>query len=146
MNFSWLVPDKLAGCMGPVVPEEFLYLKRQGIGAIVRLEEDTMSGEGAGLADMAEFVPELQPPSFSQMDRMIAFISKQIGEGVPVAVSCRAGLGRTGTVLACHLVSAGYGAEEAIERVRRLRPGSVESPVQQEFVYRYEGRLRETPG
>ena len=142
MNFSWVIQGKLAGSMGPVHEEELLYLKERGIGAIVRLERRTISGEGAGLADMGEPVPDSYPPTMSQIDRIIDFINDQVRKDAPVAVSCRAGIGRTGTVLACYLVHTGYSARDALERVRTLRPGSVESPEQLDFVYRYEERLK----
>ena len=142
MNFSWIIPDQLAGSMGPVLPEDLSYLENKGIKAIVRLEPRTISGEELGLVDMAEYVPDFQAPTVSQIDRIIAFVRHHIGNDAPVAVCCKAGLGRTGTVLACYLVHTGYTARDAIERVRSLRPGSVESPFQQEFVYRYEDRQK----
>ena len=41
-------------------------------------------------------------------------------------------MGRTGTVLACYLLASdeGLGPEEAVRRVRALRPGSVKTPAQ----------------
>ena len=43
---------------------------------------------------------------------------------------CNASMARS-PLLACYLVSSeGFGAEEAIRRVRALRPGSVETPAQ----------------
>ena len=143
MNFSWVIPGKLAGSMGPVLDEELAYLKEQGIGAIVRMEQRTISGERIGLVDMAEFVPDFQATSLDQAERILDFIDEQIKKDIPVVVSCKAGVGRTGTMLACHLVRTGYGAEDALRYVRRLRPGSVESPHQQEFVYAYELWLRD---
>ena len=146
MNFSWVIPDQLAGSMGPVKRAELIYLKERGIGALVRLEWRTISGGEEGLVDLAEPVPDSQAPTFPQIDRIIGFIGDRISEGVAVAVSCRAGIGRTGTVLACYLVHTGHTAQDAMEQVRSLRPGSVESPAQRDFVYLYEERLRETSG
>ncbi|KAL7676195.1 hypothetical protein ACOME3_002451 [Neoechinorhynchus agilis] len=58
-------------------------------------------------------------------------------ENKKVAVHCHAGLGRTGFIIACYLV---YEAQfhqkckmqhrEAIEFVRRKRPGSIQTPIQ----------------
>lgn len=141
MNFSWIIEGKLAGCMGPVSHKDLLFLKEQGVGALVRMEQDTISSEEGGLNDLAEFVPDLEPPTDSQLDLMIAFVKEQISNEVPVAVSCKAGLGRTGTVLACYLLREGYSAGDAIERIRRLRPGSIESPGQRSFVHDFQGRL-----
>lgn len=146
MNFSWVIPGKLAGSQGPVIPEELTYLKGHGIRALVRLEQRTTSGESLGLADLAEFVPDMHAPTNGQIDRIIAYMDRHIEAGSAVAVSCRAGYGRTGTVLACYLVHTGYSAGDALKQVRELRPGSVEAPVQQEFVHGYEKRLRNTPG
>ena len=87
MNFGWINPGNLAGCQGPVRQEDLLYLKRQGIGALVRMEERTISGAEAGLDDLGEYVPDSMPPSFEQMDRIVAFIDEQVRQGHPVAVS-----------------------------------------------------------
>jgi hypothetical protein len=47
-------------------------------------------------------------------------------------VHCAAGMGRTGTVLACYLVKyQKYSAKDAIEKVRTERPGSIQSEVQE---------------
>lgn len=142
MNFSWIIEGKLAGSMGPVDRQQLQYLKDQGVGALVRMERRTVSGEDVGLVDMAEFVVDFTPPTQDQIDRMIAFIDDQIAASTPVAVSCQAGVGRTGTVLACYLVHTGYEAGDAIAEVRRLRPRSVEAPGQVESVYQYQERLR----
>ena len=75
---------------------------------------------------------------------MLAFIDEQTGAGRPVAVSCYAGIGRTGTVLACCLVSRGASPADAVAEVRRLRPGSIQTPEQEAAVYEY-ARLHAGP-
>ena len=72
---------------------------------------------------------------------MVLFISKAIAAGRPVGVSCGAGLGRTGTMLACYLVSNGLDAEKAINEVRAKRPGSIETKAQSDAVHAYAGQL-----
>lgn len=146
MNFSWIIDGKLAGSMGPVNRQQLLHLKDQGVGAVIRMEHRTVSAEEVGLVDMAELVADFAPPTLDQIDRMIAFIDDQVAAASPVAVSCRAGVGRTGTVLACYLVHTGYDAGEALAEVRRLRPGSVEAASQEQTVYKYEERVRRTRG
>ena len=56
--------------------------------------------------------------------------------GGRVFVHCRMGLGRTGTVGARLLVELGMDPLEAIEAVRRARPGAVETDAQEEHVRR----------
>jgi protein-tyrosine phosphatase len=62
-----------------------------------------------------------------------------------VAVHCGAGLGRTGVVLACYFVSKGLNAPNAIARVRRLRPGSVETEEQADAVAEFARRSNKDP-
>lgn len=51
-----------------------------------------------------------------------------------LAIHCLAGIGRTGLVACRLLVEQGMGPEEALRRVRRARPGSVESLSQEDYV------------
>ena len=76
---------------------------------------------------------------------MIVFIDLQTGQQKPVVVSCYAGIGRTGTVLACYLVHRGEEPAEAINRVRQLRPSSIQTPEQEAAVYQYADWAR-NPG
>lgn len=56
---------------------------------------------------------------------------------------CAHGKGRTGTILACYLVRKySLSAEEAIQRLRALRPGSVETSGQEKIVSLYEQFMR----
>ena len=72
----------------------------------------------------------------------ISGIAKANERGMGVAVHCGAGLGRTGTVLACWFVHRGQTAQHAIAEVRRLRPGSIETEEQAQAVLQYSRRKR----
>ena len=58
-----------------------------------------------------------------------------LGEGLSIALHCRGGLGRTGTIAARLLVELGSAPATAIERVRAVRPGSIETRAQESFVH-----------
>ena len=143
LNFGWVIHGSLAGAQGPTSNRDLMFLRLQTIGAIVRMEEKTISGAGLELVDMYEAVTDFTPPNPDQLDRMVSFISDQIETWErPVVVTCFAGLGRTGTVLAAYLVYTGYTAERAVRLVREFRPQSIQTRDQEDAVYQYQDRLK----
>ena len=151
-NFSWLVPGVLAGLAHPGGPsydadmdqaglrEALGFLREQGIGAIVSLTEyplDSTTVEACGFEYLQRPVPDMEPPAIDDIETVVEFVDKASLRGIGTGVHCLAGLGRTGTMLACYLVSKGEDASAAVARVRRERPGSVETPAQEEVVLQY---------
>lgn len=143
MNFGWVLNDELAGSQGPTSFDDLSFLYHQGVRAVIRMEERTIAadtGKMVDLVDMFELVPDFTPPEPDQIQRMIEFIDEQTESNRPVVVSCYAGIGRTGTVLACYLIHRGHDPAEAITMLRDLRPGSVQTPEQEAAVYAYAQR------
>lgn len=148
MNFGWVLENELAGSQGPVSMQDLFFLYQQGVRAVIRMEERTIPADTGGYVDIVDlYVPvrDFTPPSQEQIQQMVDFIDEQaVRNDRPVVVSCYAGIGRTGTVLACYLVSRGMWPGDAVNEVRRLRPGSIQTPEQEAAVYEYHrGR---TPG
>ena len=118
-------------------------LKTQGIGALVRLVEPdetlvtTKDVNDAGLEDYNEPVRDFRTPTQEQIDKTITYIDSHLERGVPVGVSCNAGIGRTGVILACYLVHEGFTAKDAIELVRKKRDRIPEVPEQVEAIKDY---------
>ena len=82
-------------------------------------------------------VVDMTAPATGQIREFVDFVRQAHNDGLAVGVHCMAGLGRTGTMIACWLVSEGMTPDEAIEHVRRIRPGSVENEVQERAVHRW---------
>ena len=140
MNFSWVIDGELGGSQGPAAHHDLFFLYSQGVRAVIRMEERTIPARGEGMADLVDMfepVPDFTAPTMEQTRRMVSFIDEQTAAGKPVAVSCYAGVGRTGTVLACYLVHRGAAPEEAVQRVRELRPGSIQTREQEAAVYEF---------
>ena len=70
-----------------------------------------------------------------QIDRRVKFIEAESETWErPIGVTCAAGIGRTGSVLACYFVSVGYSSQNAIDYIRQLRPGSIQTVEQEQAV------------
>ena len=83
-------------------------------------------------------IPDGSPPrDRAAMVAILASIATARSGG-HVAVACMGGVGRSGTVVACALVAAGWTPEEAIGRVRQVRhPTAVETRAQEDFVRKF---------
>ena len=80
-------------------------------------------------------MPDGSPPADdATMEAILDVISVGRDDG-DVAVACMGGVGRTGTVVACALIRAGWDPDDAIAHVRGLRhPTAVETAAQERFV------------
>ena len=97
----------------------------------------------AGLEDYNEPVRDFMAPTQEQIDKIITYIDLHLERGIPVGVSCNAGIGRTGVILACYLVHKGFTAKDAIELFRKKRDRLPEVPEQIEAIKEYS--LRTSP-
>ena len=59
--------------------------------------------------------------------------------GGRVLIHCRGGLGRTGTLAARLLMEEGMDAESAMCAVRKVRPGAIETEIQEEYLREFRG-------
>ena len=57
-----------------------------------------------------------------------------------IAIHCKGGLGRSGTIAALLLRHLGFSAEKSIELVRKSRPGAIETEEQEIFIQSTSGR------
>jgi len=156
-NFSWVIPDKLAGS---AIPDEAyggrtpLYgsgrasgtdltdLYRRGIRVLVSLTDRAQDlgphCRAAGLDWHYYPITDFGiPRSIESFDILISTIIDSMNRNRPVCVHCFAGIGRTGLVMCCtvgrylHLRP-----DRAIAAVRKIR-SALETREQESFVRHY---------
>ena len=142
-GFTWVDKPHLAALARPSEAGDLVWLRKQGIELLIALTEDPPRRDwvnDAGLMVMHVPVEDMEAPTQEQLERCVSAIERANGHGMGVAVHCGAGLGRTGVVLAAHFVTKGTSAQNAIGKVRRLRPGSIETDEQAEAVVEFARR------
>jgi atypical dual specificity phosphatase len=145
-GFSWIDKPLLAGLAHPESEEDLEWLRKNGIEILMSLTEEPVRRDwvnNAGLLVVHEPMVDMEAPPLEQLNRCVATIERARANKMGVAVHCGAGLGRTGVVLAAYLIYKGASAREAIARVRKIRPGSIETSEQAEAVTEFARQKKE---
>lgn len=82
-----------------------------------------------------------RPHEDDGFDAFVAGVRAALDDGRRVVAHCRGGIGRSGLLAACLASTYGLDARSAIERVRRARPGAVETRPQEGYVARFAERF-----
>jgi len=145
---TWITPS-LAACSYPDSDNALVELASEGVSLLINLHTRTNGAPRParhGITELHLPTRDFTAPTLDQIERGIAALRQAVSDGRRAAVHCGAGLGRTGTLVACYLVASGTSASEAIKAVRRARPGSIETRGQETLVHRYENSLRRAGG
>jgi atypical dual specificity phosphatase len=147
----WLVPNLLCGLSRPGISiaasRQFQELFESGIRILLCVEERCLYSPAEprehGLELHHFCVSDMAPPTFNQAIDICRLVEPAIRANKGIAVHCRGGLGRTGTVLAAILIWFGDAAESAISKVRAARPMAIQSPAQSRFLFDFAERIRD---
>lgn len=124
-------------------------LRDAGISHLLSLTELPFPPAEARLSDIscsALPMPDMQAPSVVDGLALCEWIDRLLQAGHAVAVHCKAGLGRTGTVLAMYAIwhtKAEWDAQKAITKVRSLHAGMIQSVAQESFLEEFAREVRE---
>jgi len=143
-KFSWLIEKKLAGSGIPTSINEAQWVIEQGVKSIVTVREEPLDDDWVKDVNYLHVHSnDMGVPEFDDLVSAVDFIHRRITDNEPVMVHCLAGLGRTGTLLACYLIKyQKMSADDAIQKVREERPGSIQSYPQEEIIFQFEKSIQ----
>ncbi|KAH8281435.1 hypothetical protein KR054_000451 [Drosophila jambulina] len=145
-DFNWIVPQKFIAFCGPHqksktlpngypchAPERyFTYFRENNVTTVIRLNAKVYhasSFENAGFDHKDLFFIDGSTPSDAIMKKFLSICETTKGA---IAVHCKAGLGRTGSLIGAYIMKHyGFTALESIAWLRLCRPGSVIGHQQQ---------------
>jgi atypical dual specificity phosphatase len=152
-GFFWVIPGLLGGLPRPGIIDplerDLAGLARLSVRVLVTLEEsrtvDATVLESFGIRLVHFPVPDMGAPDIRSALSLCRRVQEWTNAGEAVAFHCRAGLGRTGTLLAAQVVFGGESARGALEAVRAISPRSIQSTAQVEFLRAFEAACEREP-
>jgi atypical dual specificity phosphatase len=151
-GFHWIFPGSLGGAARPGLlretQDDLADLQALNVKYLVCLEETRPISEKElapyGLSALHVPIVDMEAPSVETILSLCIQLDAMISSHHPVVVHCRAGLGRTGTVLAAYLVHRGASALDALEQVRRVQRRFVQSDAQVRFLEDFHAHVAGT--
>jgi len=147
-DLNWIIPGKFVAFSGPAdkpkdndgyrrfTPEDYVPIfKKFGVTRVVRLnnkqyDEQRFTKNGINHTDL--YFLDGSCPSDEIIEKFLAIVEQEKGA---IAVHCKAGLGRTGSLIAAYAMKHyKFLAPDFIGYIRLCRPGSVLGPQQQFLV------------
>lgn len=153
-DLNWIIPAQFIAFSSPAPDTGLLYTKNLRVEnysdalnslkvkTVIRLNKGKYNPEGfknKGIKHFDLHFKDGSVPSIELVDRFIDICSSQQGA---VGVHCKAGLGRTGTLIGCYSIKIfKFPADAFIAWCRLCRPGSILGP-QQQFLIDYEYSIK----
>ena len=148
-GFHWLRRGALAGMPAPGLTNDIDYdlqlVRATGVSCLVTLTAETLPSESLrqyGLRSLYFPIGDMDVPSNERAAELCARVTGLLEKKQVIGFHCKAGLGRTGTILATQLIWEGAEARAALAQVRTVEPGWVQSDKQLVFLTQFEKWLR----
>lgn len=145
-GFTWLIRGVLGGVPRPGimrdVEKDVESLARVGIRLLVTLNRNWLAPAELlaehGIDSFQLKIEDMGAPTPEEARDLCRRVDGYLRQGQACAFHCRAGRGRTGTMLAAQLIFYGMPAGEAVKAVRRKNAKWIESPEQIDFLQKFE--------
>ena len=151
-EFYWTVPNRLGGMQKPGMytdlKDDLQQLSELGVTHLVSLTEQPLQAgsylKQHGITLIHFPITDMDVPDFQKTRAFLTTnIVPKLREGAVVVYHCKAGLGRTGLMLAATLVAdEGISAISAIDRVRAVNHRYIQTTGQLNFVEEFDEKMK----
>ena len=148
-EFYWVKADKLGGMQKPglmtAIIDDLTIMKQLHVNVLVSLQQkpiDPSLLRKYNITGLHFPIEDMGIPDLEKTYRFILKIQPLFDQGKSVIYHCKAGMGRTGTLLACNLLwLKNISAIQAIEEIRHVNYKYIQTEQQIEFVSKFEHYL-----
>ena len=108
----------------------------------LQIPEITIRSEERGIPFYRFPIPEDSAPKSKYIKEILTVVLPLLRAGKNVIFNGRGGMGRSVTIAACALVSVGVSVQDALEKIRTIRAGTINNMQQERAIINYEKSLQ----
>ena len=128
-------------------------MKAEGFNVLVSLLDenqqlpryDSKRAQALGYSRYSIPIRDFQAPTVAQLLEFTELVGS-LSPDSKVLIHCERGVGRTGTMAAAYWIAKGMTPDTAIERIRKARPGAVETDEQKVILRTFASQLQNKKG
>lgn len=140
-SFYWIIPGMIGGAQRPGLltdeEEDIRKLSSISVDFLVSLTQvpvDLSKYKFSSIIGLHFPITDMKAPNLEKTYEFLEELLPKLHAGKSAVFHCKAGIGRTGTMLACCLVIMGKTASQSIETVRNIFFRYIQSEEQSQFV------------
>lgn len=144
-GFHWMRPGQLAGTPMPggirSIEADLEALRRVDVTVLITLTLDPLPVallERFGIESMHFPIVDMKTPTLEAAADLCTAVQQRLQAGEVIAFHCKAGIGRTGTMLAAFEIWEGMSAVEAFKAARKVCRRWIQSDEQRQFLSQFE--------
>jgi len=145
-EFYWIINKKIGGMQKPGltsdIEDNLKTMKLLGVHVLVTLQQKTIDPSllnKYGITGVHFPIVDMDIPDLDEVYQLFQKLQTYIKDNKSIVYHCKAGMGRTGTMLACHLLwIEKISSIQSIGKVRQINHKYIQTDEQLEFVKQFD--------